>query len=101
MNIVLPGSQTSIETTSSLSFNEIPLTPLDVLPMERASSSLKRAARPFLVTSINSCEPFVNLAPMSSSPSSKTIPFIPPCLGLEYSSRFVFFTVPCFVAKTK
>ena len=95
---ILPGCTISAPTTRSSGFNRIPLTPLPVRPMGRASFSEKRMENPFSVANKISLFPSHNSAPINRSPLSIVRPITPPCLGLLYAIKEVFFTMPRSVA---
>ena len=76
----------------------MPLTPLPVLPIGRASFSENRIENPFSVANRISLSPSHSSAPIKRSPSSMVKPITPPCLGLLYDINEVFFTIPRSVA---
>ena len=73
----LPASATTMPITSSPSSRVMALTPRAVLPIERASCSLKRMLMPFSVARMMSSLPPVIFTHASSSPSSRLMAIRP------------------------
>ena len=94
------GSDTQTMPTTRLpgtSSRRIPRTPAAERPMERASLSLKRTARPVREARITSAFGASSCTSRIRSPSLMVMALMPAVRGREYASSGVFFTVPCSV----
>ena len=78
----------------------MPRTPVDTLPMGLVFSSSNLTHLPFRAAMSTCSRPLVRRTSMRASPSLSLTALIPPCLGLEYASREVFFTTPLLVTRT-
>ena len=90
---------TVIPTTQSLesASNTMDCTPVLFRPIARTSLSLKRTARPPALATMISLLPLVSSTPTTRSSSRILMAITPFVLGLLYSVKQVFFTIPFLV----